>query len=54
MKRFALLLALAAASLSACAAPPTLPAAQPGNASADAVDINDPTRPMFGGGIGTP
>lgn len=54
MKRIVLLLALAAVSLAACADAPTLPAASAGDASLSAADINDPTRPQFGGAIGTP
>ncbi len=49
MKRIRLLLPLAAVlSLAACAGTPTLSAA-PEAASHDAIDINDPSRPMFGG-----
>ncbi len=66
MKRSTLLAALVAAlALSACASSPTLPAASAGDAPASAaaagtetppsaVDFTDPTRPMFGGGIGSP
>jgi ABC-type glycerol-3-phosphate transport system substrate-binding protein len=66
MKRSTLLAGLAATvALSACNASPTLPAASAGHTSASAaaagtesppttVDINDPSRPMFGGSIGNP
>ncbi|HVH12351.1 MAG TPA: hypothetical protein VM759_04835 [Longimicrobium sp.] len=55
MKRPALLLGLTAAlSLAACAGSPALPAAPADDASLSAIDINDPSRPMFGGDTGAP
>lgn len=55
MKRSALLLGLATAlSLAACAGSPALPAAPSDAASRNAIDINDPSRPMFGGDAGAP
>ena len=55
MKRPALLLSLATAlSLAACAGSPALPSAPADGASLNAIDINDPSRPMFGGDAGTP
>jgi hypothetical protein len=65
MKRTALFSGLAATvALSACAASPTLAlptgdasastSASAGSTAAAPVAITDPTRPMFGGGIGSP
>lgn len=66
MKRIPLLATMAGVlTLSACAASPALPAASAENPSAGAaaaaegaaastVDVNDPSRPMFGGGTGNP